>query len=154
MSAASHSPRGQTLLPAALLAVIAFLSSPAPAKAAWPNAPTLNLPVCTATAQQNYPVIAPDGVGGVYVAWLDLRSGLSRIYAQHILGSGVVDPTWPINGTPITTNAPQQTNPRIISDGSRGAIVTWEDVRTFDWDIYAQHLISTGVASKARIRSP
>lgn len=145
MRAASRFECGQTLLPAALLAVIALLPTPAPAKAAWPNAPTLNLPVCSATAQQNYPVIAPDGVGGQYLAWLDVRSGLSRIYAQHILGSGVVDPAWPANGVPVTTNAPQQGNPRIVSDGSRGAIVSWEDARTFDWDIYAQHLISTGV---------
>jgi len=143
MSAASHTLHPYA--PAALLAAIAILAAPTPAKAAWPNAPALNLPVCTATGNQINPVIAPDGVGGEFIAWLDLRTGPGRVYAQHILGSGVVDPAWPVNGLPVTTNAPQQTNPRIVSDGGRGAIVSWEDSRTLDWDIYAQHLIATGV---------
>ncbi len=145
MKVASRSPRGQVLVPATLLVMISFLASPAPAKAAWSNAPTLNLPVCTATGDQYSPVLAPDGIGGQYIAWYDYRSGLSRVYAQHILGSGQPDPAWPANGLPVTTNAPQQIFPKLVSDGGRGVIVSWEDGRNTSWDIFAQHLIVTGV---------
>jgi hypothetical protein len=145
MRAASRIGRGQVLLPAALFATIVFLTAPTPADAAWPNAPALNLTVCNAAAVQDNPVLAPDGVGGQYIAWEDLRSGIARIYAQHILGSGVPDPAWPSNGVPVVTFNSSQFSPKLVSDGSRGAIVSWQDGRAGSYDIYAQHLITSGV---------
>jgi hypothetical protein len=45
--------------------------------------------LCAATNTQNYPVIAPDGLGGAIVAWPDYRgTTYSDIYAQQIDGQG------------------------------------------------------------------
>jgi hypothetical protein len=44
--------------------------------------------VCNAPGAQLSPRIAPDGVGGAFMSWEDLRSGETDIYAQRITGSG------------------------------------------------------------------
>jgi hypothetical protein len=86
-----------------------------------------------------------DGAGGAIVAWQDFRSGVTYdIYAQHILASGVVDPAWPANGLVIAAAAGNQQNPAIVPDGSGGAIIAWQDSRSMNDDIYAQHVFSSG----------
>jgi hypothetical protein len=82
------------------------------------------------------------------VAWQDRRSGSYDIYAQRINAAGVVQ--WTANGIVISNPANDQTRPTIVSDGSGGAIVTWEDKRSggpFDniYDVYAQRVNSLGV---------
>jgi FlgD Ig-like domain len=42
------------------------------------------LPVCTAAGNQSNPDIAPDGAGGVVIAWEDTRSGNSLVFAQRL----------------------------------------------------------------------
>lgn len=127
-----------------LFLIAALLAGNAPAHAAWPNAPTLNRAVCTFTSSQFDPQIAPDGRGGAYVVWEDNRFGAGRIHAQHVLASGVVNPLWPANGLQVSSTSTQQINPRVIADGSGGAIVSWEEVRTGSWDVFAKRLIATG----------
>ena len=51
---------------------------------------------------------------------------------------------WSSNGVGICTQANQQWAPQIASDGWNGAIITWQDNRNGDWDIYAQHVSSGG----------
>src|SRR5258705_6432981 len=99
--------------------------------------------------QQNGEVIASDGAGGALVAWQDTRPGssIADIYAQHVLGTGVVDPHWPVNGLAVCLGPGLQALPVILSDGSGGAIISWEDGRsgvTGD-DIFAQHVLNAGV---------
>ncbi len=104
--------------------------------------------LATAFDGQQLPVIVSDGTGGAIVAWQDGRSQASGldIYAQHLLTSGVVDPTWPANGRALCVVRGQQDNPTIVSDGAGGAIVTWMDARssTTDIDIFAQHVLASG----------
>src|SRR5512134_1478085 len=86
-------------------------------------------PLCTAPSNQFTPVAIPDGAGGAIVAWYDYRSGGADIYAQHVLPSGVSDPTWPANGRVVCAAAGGQYAPAIVTDGAGGAILVWYDDR-------------------------
>jgi hypothetical protein len=44
--------------------------------------------VCTATANQTAPALAPDGVGGAVIAWTDMRGGNADIYVQRVDAAG------------------------------------------------------------------
>ena len=46
--------------------------------------------ICTASNNQFYPVMAPDGLGGAIVTWYDLRggTGLGDVYAQRVARFG------------------------------------------------------------------
>jgi len=117
---------------------------------AWPaNGRAL----CTVRGLQDIPTIVSDGAGGAIVTWMDGRSGITSvdIFAQHVLVSGVVDPVWPADGVALCTAPQPQAFPKIASDGSGGAIVTWFDFRPSDssLDIYAQHVTSAGVVDPA-----
>jgi hypothetical protein len=53
--------------------------------------------------------------------------------------------TDPNINNPICTAADWQYDPRLVSDGSRGAIITWQDRRNgFAYDIYAQRVDANG----------
>jgi hypothetical protein len=117
---------------------------------AWPvNGRAL----CTAPGRQDVPAIISDGAGGAIVTWMDARSSVTGvdIFAQHVQANGVVDPRWPVNGVALTTATATQARPRIVPDGSGGAIVTWHDFRpsVSGLDIYAQRVTSAGVVDPA-----
>jgi flagellar hook capping protein FlgD len=113
---------------------------------AWP---ANGLAVSATEGVQNFPSLISDGAGGAIVTWMDGRPGTSGldIYAQHVLLSGRVDPSWPANGVAVSAASGPQTSPTIVGDGSGGAIITWSDGRnaTSSFDIYAQHLLHSGV---------
>jgi hypothetical protein len=108
---------------------------------------TNGVTICLATGYQLQPDIISDGSGGAIITWQDERNGTTNrdIYAQRINSSGVVQ--WATNGVVISTAIDHQVNPAIVSDGSGGSIVAWDDQRagTTD-DIYAQRINSSGVA--------
>jgi hypothetical protein len=114
---------------------------------AWPaNGRAL----CTAIGDQQYPAIVSDGGSGAIVVWCDGRTLSSfDVYAQHVLASGVVDPAWPANGRAVCTAPGSQWFPSIASDGAGGAIVAWHDGRSLGTDIYAQHVLASGVVDPA-----
>ncbi len=101
------------------------------------------VPICTTTSIS--PQLIEDGSGGAIMVWEDLRLGTNdgQIYAQRINSSGV--PQWSPNGVPVCTAAFNQTRPKIVRDGSTGAIIAWGDRRgNTDSDIYAQRINSVG----------
>lgn len=100
--------------------------------------------ICTAANDQNYPAIVSDGSGGAVIAWMDMRSGNYDIYAQRVDAAGTVQ--WATNGVALSTAIGNQDFPTIISDGSGGAIVGWEDFRTGISDIYARRIDGSGAA--------
>ncbi|MFI5251323.1 MAG: T9SS type A sorting domain-containing protein [Bacteroidota bacterium] len=104
------------------------------------------VPICTAAGDQILPTIVSDGAGGAIITWQDGREGSSQnlTYAQRVNASGVVQ--WTANGVVVTPTAGLhfQYDPRIVSDGSGGAIITWWDYRGIDKDIYAQHINAAG----------
>ena len=101
--------------------------------------------LCTAVNDQVAPQIVSDGAGGAIVTWYDRRAGTNYdIYAQRVNASGV--PQWTANGVGVCTAANDQTTPMIASDTAGGAIVTWQDVRAGNNDIYAQRVNAAGVS--------
>ncbi len=100
--------------------------------------------VCTADMHQQNPVLAPDGANGAIIAWEDRRNGGYDIYAQRVDSDG--SPQWTDDGVVICDSGDNQMTPRIVEDGSGGAVVAWSDRRnTMDFDIFAQRVNSTGV---------
>jgi len=97
----------------------------------------------TAGGNQGEPIIVSDGAGGAIITWQDYRNGSDNIYAQLINSSGVV--RWTANGIAIATGAGGRGTPTIISDGSGGAIISWQDSRSSNYDVYAQRINSAGV---------
>jgi len=114
------------------------------------------VPLCTAPNSQTWPGIVPDGAGGAIVTWLDFRLAANfaaDIYAQHVLASGTVDPSWPFNGRALRTAASLLLDrTSSVSDGAGGAIVAWhEGLINFSgsMDIYAQHILGSGAVDPA-----
>jgi hypothetical protein len=98
----------------------------------------------TTSWYQLKPDIATDGAGGAIVTWYDFRSvSTYDIYARRVNASGV--PQWTANGVAICTAAGDQIDPKIVSDGAGGAIITWYDERNPGYDIYAQRVDASGV---------
>jgi hypothetical protein len=79
--------------------------------------------VCSAPNAQLEPEMVSDGAGGAIIVWTDARNGDNDIFAQRIDSSGKV--LWAQDGVPLTFDTSNQANPKLISDGRGGAIVTW-----------------------------
>jgi hypothetical protein len=102
------------------------------------------VPVCTAVGGQFYPQVVSDGAGGAIITWQDYRTETTYdIYAQRVDAWGVVQ--WEADGVVICRAAWNQKNPRLVADAVGGAIITWEDGRVADSDIYAQRVSTLGV---------
>ena len=133
----------QCLLCSILILVLLISPSGAPGAKAWSGDPTENTAICTASGYQEYAAMVSDGSGGAIITWEDKRSGTYDIYAQRVDSSGA--PQWAADGVAICTASDWQRDPAIVSDGSGGAIIAWEDRRSgTDWDIYAQRVDSSG----------
>jgi len=102
-------------------------------------------PICTASGNQQNIKMAPDGSGGAIIVWEDWRTLVqSDIYAQRIDKNG--NPKWnPPNGVAVCTDMARQEYPVIVSDGSGGAIIAWEDRRAGEPGIYAQKIRPDGL---------
>ncbi len=101
--------------------------------------------LCTMAFDQQVPAIVSDGAGGAIVAWHDYRTSTSwDIYAQRVDASGAVQ--WAANGVVLCAGTGDQLNPKIVSDGVGGAIITWHDYRSgSNYDVYAQRVNASGV---------
>jgi hypothetical protein len=100
------------------------------------------VPVCTATGEQAGPVLATDAGGGAYVAWYDARSANNDIYAQRMLAAGT--PAWTVNGVAVCTETGAQINVQAVAESGGGVMLAWQDLRSGNYDIYAQRLDDSG----------
>ncbi|MBU1669620.1 MAG: hypothetical protein KKF41_02595 [Actinobacteria bacterium] len=99
--------------------------------------------VCTLGGSEQWTAdITTDGAHGAILTWMDTRTGDFNVFAQRMNQAGA--PLWAANGIAVCTAASEQMWPQIESDSSGGAIITWEDVRAADSDIYAQRVSSSG----------
>ena len=88
------------------------------------------------------------GSGVTIVTWIDGRSGTSTdIYAQKLNAAGTGQ--WTTNGIAVCAAAGDQDDVRIVTNGSGGALISWDDERngTSDIDICAQNIASGGTPS-------
>jgi hypothetical protein len=100
--------------------------------------------------------LAPDGVGGAYVAWGDDRyanqSGYPDfhvLFVNHFDGAGNLEPTWPADGLQLDTTSAlhgfsSQFPPAMVPDGVGGAFIVWSELRD-GYSVRIQHLGLHGV---------
>jgi hypothetical protein len=102
--------------------------------------------IASGPGNQKAPQIFGYEDGGAIIVWDDTRNGTNNrdIYAQRVSPTGSI--FWNINGIPICNAANDQDWQRIVSDGSGGAIISWEDERFGgnNRHIYAQRINETG----------
>jgi hypothetical protein len=132
-------------------AVIAWMSSPSGydvilAQRVGPTGNAMwtanGVALCVGSHRASNAAIASDGAGGAIVTWDDGRGWPdSDIYARRVNSSGTV--LWTDEGVAVCTADGPQANVQITSDGVGGAIVIWEDYRTFS-DIYTQRVDADG----------
>jgi hypothetical protein len=102
------------------------------------------IPVAKVSANQSNPKIVTDARGGVIICWEDHRArDYPKIRVQHLGSRG--QKLWE-SSLSVANVKSRQLNPKLISDGSGGAIVAWQDDRDVLSleDIYAQKISSKG----------
>lgn len=85
-----------------------------------------------------FPAIAMNDSGNFVIAWQDYRCGglIPDIYAQRYEQSGVsLGSNFKVNDD---TGVANQLRPAIAMDGSGKFVITWQDARNGNWDVYAQ----------------
>jgi len=112
-----------------------------------PTWPADGLLVSATWSSQSAPTIVSDGGSGMFIGWWDQRisSGNPDLYFQHVLANGVVDPAWPLNGAPVMTSLDNQYIPFILADGAGGAFFCFGDNDGTSNNVYAQHMLASGV---------
>ena len=81
------------------------------------------LPICTLPSAQEYPAVAPDGLGGAIVTWVGYHNGGYSVRAQRVDAAGTVK--WATNGVDVEAPTPANAQPAIAADGAHGAIIAW-----------------------------
>jgi hypothetical protein len=82
------------------------------------------------------------GEGGAIIAWADTRNGNADVFAQKINPDGSL--AWTSGGVPIAVQPENQLRPQLVSDGSGGAVIVWDDSRTSPTQVYAQRIDGDG----------
>lgn len=105
--------------------------------------------LCEAPGAQIEIAALPDGNGGAYAVWTDLRDRYEDIYAQRVLPDGSA--AWQANGAPVSIEGGRQRYPR-IAPAEDGFWIAWYDYRreleeqTFQ-DVYLQRMRADGSAA-------
>lgn len=113
--------------------------------AQWSTNSAINTPMSSAPKSQGNSHSVSDSKGGVITSWDDNRNSAtnsSDIYAQRIDKSGIIK--WALNGIVVCSNIATQKSSAIIASNNGSAIITWEDNRNGNYDIYAQKIDSAG----------
>jgi C1A family cysteine protease len=116
--------------------------------------------ICDTDEMLRAPSITTDGEGGANVVWLEEKYYITNdpecapspqnctihnIYAQRVDGDGNL--VWPeTDGVSVCTAIRDQRDVRLSLDGAGGFVAIWRDVRDGDYDVYGQHITSSGVA--------
>ena len=98
--------------------------------------------ICTAANDQSGCQIISDEANGAIISWLDNRNPNVNIYTQSVSSTGVVK--WAQDGIVLSATGTDQWEPIMTPDGAGGAIITWNDNRNSNYDIYAQSVTGIG----------
>ncbi len=110
-----------------------------------PGDPKSNSAVCVGPGDKWAPAIAPDRMGGAVVAWQDDRNGNYDIFAQKVDMLGKIQ--WTAEGVAVCPDTKRQGFPKLVEDGTGGAIVTWCDDRSGNCDVFAQRVDANGAVA-------
>jgi len=112
------------------------------AAAGWPGT---GVTVSTFPSDKSGLSLAPDGAGGVFVAWEDARGGGTTVYAQRVDGTGRRPSGWPNDGRPFSTASGFQVASLVVPDGAGGLYGMWQDFREGQSHVYGQYLDGSGM---------
>jgi len=90
-----------------------------------PGWPADGLAICAAPYDQQLPLIASDGAGGIYATWLDGRTVPWDLYLVRIHGDGTLAAGWQPNGTLIWASPLYEDTEGLVADGAGGVYVNW-----------------------------
>jgi hypothetical protein len=130
----------------ALLA-LGLSAHPSTAQQMW--APS-GVPLCVNGCPGDIPRVIPDGLGGAFVAWRDIRNYSTNdvdVYLQRVTAMGLISPGWPVDGLPVAVLPNVQAPSGLAADGLGGALVAWEDWRNLSTtyiDPYVQRVLGDG----------
>lgn len=108
----------------------------------WVGEPAGGVKFEDASGDPQEAVAAPDGAGGVLVAWRDDRNGPYDLYAQKLDSGG--NEIWTLNGVPVSAAAGDEEHPCIISDGMGGVLIAFTSYLSGNADIYIQRVYASG----------
>lgn len=97
--------------------------------------------ICSATGDQDFPAAIPDGGGGVFLIWCDLRGGgRQQSYVQHVDSAG--NALWSQDGILVGQVSDRICTNEMLTIGTSGVIVAWHDTRPghSGADVFAQRL--------------
>jgi hypothetical protein len=101
--------------------------------------------VRTAPGDEQIPKAAPDGTGGVLIAWENRANGLENVFVQRVTADATVAPGWDPAGVATGTATAEGQSPALVGDGAGGAIVAWDEEHPSTLrDVYAQHISAGG----------
>lgn len=84
-----------------------------------------------------------DGSGGVYITWAEFPA--NDIFLQRVGPDSRIAAGWPPNGVPVCVAPGRQRGPQTIVDHSGAAVVSWQDSRTGESDLYSLRVLPSGV---------
>lgn len=90
---------------------------------------------------QDTPKIVGDGSGGIIITWANRIGSTMNIYAQRLNSNGALQ--WIADGVAVTAVSGEKYYPMLIMYGS-DTIITWQDYRYGNSDIYTQRLNGNG----------
>ncbi|NHI94992.1 MAG: hypothetical protein EAX96_21055 [Candidatus Lokiarchaeota archaeon] len=98
--------------------------------------------ICNITGYQTQYTTLIDSNENIFVSWADRRQDDGDIYLQKISGNGQM--LWEINGISVYNDTNNSKYPRMVLDGEGGVILSWQDNRTGQNEIYIQRVNSQG----------
>lgn len=102
--------------------------------------------VCDQPYAQGAVTAAPDGAGGAFIGWIDLRDhGVPVLYAMRMDADGSFSAGWPTPGSLECLAAVNPSSPQVVAADPDRGIVVWVDERNGASDIYAK-LMAPGPA--------
>jgi hypothetical protein len=135
-------------LPETLVLCSLLLFAAIPSRADWI---ATGVPVYEPGSEGGAPYLAPDGQGGAFITWEDIRHPSltdSDVYLQRMTASGTISPGWPGTGLPVCGLSNTQYPVRISPDGFGGVLVAWLDFRSTSPDTaedpYVQRILADG----------
>jgi hypothetical protein len=117
------------------------------ASAPLPPQPSCGIPICRANGDQYDLRAAPDGAGGAYFTWTDLRFPTRAVALQRVTADGVIGAGWSPDGlllVDVNSLGGIRGYSNVISDGSGGAFVVWQEFRETSYLPYAQRVDAGG----------
>jgi hypothetical protein len=111
--------------------------------------------MCAVSTTKFVEAFVGDGAGGIFAAWVDdpLPADGNDVFAQFIQGSGARPSAYPAAGLGVCTAAEDQYDVSIATDGAGGAILAWDDNRSFviPTQVFLARIRNDGTAATASL---